>query len=215
MSGRSMSAKIKKEGFFARLQPRERVLVTALIGTALVMFSFVLFYYRFKRISQAETEIEALKEGIDMTYGQGPGLTEAKGEDPLAALGTRPVVFSSLLEEASSRTEISATQQEVQPAQDVGPSIRATSVEFDLRGGTLDQITKFLAHIEGKNGSMVLTTGLRMTSPSAEEDSLNAKIEMTAWERTDRPEQDESGTGAAGGPGALGTPAGPGAPGIP
>lgn len=187
MSGRSMSAKIKKEGFFARLQPRERVLVTALIGTALVMFSFVLFYYRFKRINEAEAEIEALKEGIDLTYSQGPGLTEEKGEDPLAALGTKPIVFSSLLEEAGSRTEIAATQQEVQPAKEVAPNIRATAVEYDLRGGTLDQITKFLAHIEGKRDSMVLTTGLRVTSPSAEQDSLNAKIEMTAWERTDAP----------------------------
>ena len=73
--------------------------------------------------------------------------------------------------------------QEEQTPVEVAPGLRRRTTEFTLRGVTLEQLTRFLAAVEGKPGRVVLTQRMLIRSSSSTEDRINAEIELSTWER--------------------------------
>ena len=185
MSGRSMSAKKIKLGWFSRLQPRERVLIMALGGVFFVMATFVLIMLRTSKVAAIEAEISELKQASDLVYTRG-----AVYQDKLAMkskreskISDKPLMFATLIENAESIAEVSASNQEEKPPFDMSENLRKRSIEFDLRGIGLTQLTKFLATVEAPGEHVVLTQRLEIRSLSPNEDRLNAELELATWER--------------------------------
>jgi hypothetical protein len=180
-----VDAKHKGPSFWERLQPRERVLVMALVGVFFVMATGVMMFLRHKQLTAIDTEIADMREGLDMTRSYGPAYQEklnAKG-DRNDHIATSPLLFSTLVEEAQTIAEVKASNEAEKPAIEIEPGLHKRTYEFDLRGVTLAQLTKFLSTVESKEGHVVLTEGLTIRSPSGSEDRLNVDVVLATWER--------------------------------
>ncbi len=193
MPGRSLSAKKVKIGFWSRLQPRERMLIMALLGVFFVMTAVVLVVLRMNRMATMEAEIVELKQATELVYTQGAVFQDklANKSKREAKISDVPLLFSTLIENAESIAEVSASNQEEKPPFEMSPNLRKRSMEFDLRGVSLTQLTKFLATIEAPGEHVVLSQRLEIRSLSPNEDRLNAQIELGTWERIAREAAEE------------------------
>jgi hypothetical protein len=177
--------KHKGPSFWERLQPRERVLVMALVGVFFVMSTGVMMFLRHSKLTAIDVEIADMRKGLDMTRSFGPAYQEKlnrKG-DRNENISSVPLLFSTLVEEAQTVAEVTASNQAEKPAIEIEPGLHKRTYEFDLRGVTLAQLTKFLSTVESKEGHMVLTEGLTIRSPSGSEDRLNVDVVLATWER--------------------------------
>jgi hypothetical protein len=180
-----VDAKHKGPSFWERLQPRERVLVMALVGVFFVMATGVMMFLRHTKLDAIEAEIADMREGIDMTRSYGPSYLEkleSKGKTH-DNISSTPLLFSTLVEEAQTVAEVTASNQAEKPAVEIEPGLHKRTYEFQLRGITLAQLTKFLSTVESKEGHIVLTEGLTIRSPSTSEDRLNVDVVLATWER--------------------------------
>lgn len=185
--------KHKGPGFWERLQPRERVLVMALVATFFIMSTLVMMFLRYKKLGAIDEEIADLREAMDMTRTMGPAYldkleNQEKGDDKLSST---PLQFSILVEEAQNTAEVTASNQAEKPAVELAPGLKKRTYEFDLRSVTLAQLTKFLSTVESKEGHMVLTEALTIRSPSASEDRLNVDVVLATWERTEAEDEEQ------------------------
>ena len=190
-----VDVKHKGPDFWERLQPRERVLVMALVGVFFLMGTAVLMFMRYKKLSTIDEEIAGLREGLDLTrtlgasYKQKLEAKEKEQED----ISSEPLLFSTLIEEAATVAEVTASNQAEKPPVEVAPGLQRRTYEFDLRGVTLAQLTKFLTALESKEDHVVLTQALTIRSPSASEDRLNVDVVLATWERVEAETVEEEG----------------------
>jgi hypothetical protein len=177
--------KHKGPSFWERLQPRERVLVMALVGVFFVMSTGVMMFLRHSKLTAIDVEIADMRKGLDMTRSFGPAYQEKlnRKDDRNEHISSVPLLFSTLVEEAETVAEVTASNQAEKPAIEIEPGLHKRTYEFDLRGVTLAQLTKFLSTVESKEGHMVLTEGLTIRSPSGSEDRLNVDVVLATWER--------------------------------
>lgn len=187
-----VDAKHKGPSFWERLQPRERVLVMALVGVFLLMAMGVMMFLRHKKLSDIDDEIADKRAGLELTRTFGPSYQEklARKAEAQQKISSTPLLFSTLVEEAQTVAEITASNQAEKPAVEVAPGLQMRTYEFDLRGVTLAQLTKFLSTVESKEDHVVLTQGLTIRSPSGSEDRLNVDVVLATWERF-TPEEDQ------------------------
>jgi type II secretory pathway component PulM len=187
-----VDAKHKGPGFWERLQPRERVLVMALVGVFLLMAMSVMMFLRHKKLSDIDEEIADMREGLDLARTLGPSYQAklARKAEAQQKISATPLLFSTLVEEAQTVAEVTASNQAEKPPIEVAPGLQMRTYEFDLRGVTLGQLTKFLSTVESKEGHVVLTQGLTIRSPSGSEDRLNVDVVLATWERVE-PEQED------------------------
>lgn len=183
-------AKHKGPSFWERLQPRERVLVMALAGVALLMFTMVLMFLRFQKLSAIDEEIADIRQGLDLARTFGPSYKEklAIKEQATEKVSAQKLMFSTLVEQAAEVAEVKVSNQAEKPAVEVAPGMHRRTYEFDLRGVTLAQLTKFLSTVEGQEGHVVLTHGLTIRSPSGSEDRLNVDVVIATYERVSQGE---------------------------
>lgn len=193
-----VDVKHKGPSFWERLQPRERVLVMALIGVAFAMFAAVLMFMRYKKLSAIDEEIADMREALDLTRTFGPSYKDklASKEQDNQKISATPLLFSTLIEQAAEVAEVKVSNQTEKPPVEVAPGLQKRTYEFDLRSVTLAQLTKFLSTVESKEGHVVLTHGLTIRSPSGNEDRLNVDVVLATYERVD---EGAAATGQAGG----------------
>jgi hypothetical protein len=179
--------KHKGPSFWERLQPRERVLVMALVGVAFAMFAAVLMFMRYKKISAIDEEIADMREALDMSRTFGPSYKDklANKDQASQKISSTPLLFSTLIEQAAEVAEVKVSNQTEKPPVEVAPGLQKRTYEFDLRSITLAQLTKFLSTVESKEGHVVLTHGLTIRSPSGSEDRLNVDVVLATYERVE------------------------------
>lgn len=191
-----VDAKHKGPSFWERLQPRERVLVMALVGVFLLMATAVMMFMRYQKLSNIDEEIADLREGLDLSRTFGPSYQDKlqKKDQQDDRISSTPLLFSTLVEEAQTVAEVTASNQAEKPPVEVAPGLQMRTYEFDLRGVTLAQLTKFLSIVESKEGHVVLTQELTIRSPSASEDRLNVDVVLATWERVEVEAEQEQGS---------------------
>ena len=177
--------------FWERLQPRERVYVMVLVGVFIFMGTSVMMFLRYKKLGGVDEEIVDLREGLDLTRTMGPSFKERQAKPADNKIPTEKLLFATLVENAQMVAEVTASNQEEKPALEVAPGIQKRTYEFDLRNVTLDQLTKFLATVEGQEDRVVLTENLTIRSPSSSEDRLNVNVVLATWERRESEEEEE------------------------
>lgn len=180
-----VDGKHKGPTFWERLQPRERVLVMALIGVAFLMGAMVLMFLRFQKLSTIDEEIADVRSGLELARTFGPSYKEklAAKQQEAAKISTQKLMFSTLIEQAAEIAEVKVSNQTEKPAVEVAPGLHRRTYEFDLRSVTLGQLTKFLSTVESQEGHVVLTHGLTIRSPSGSEDRLNVDVVLATYER--------------------------------
>lgn len=181
----SMSKKTGR-GFWARLQPRERNLIAGLVVVAVGMSLAVLFVLRSSRFGELEQQITDQKRALDLVYTRGSSYKDKlaqKGERE-RSISDKPLMWSTLIEQASSATGVSVSDQGEQPVFAPSEGIRKRTYTFYLRDVTLEQLISFITHVETKSESIVVTQRLHIRSASANEDRLNrVDVELATWER--------------------------------
>jgi hypothetical protein len=182
---KKVDPKHKGPSFWERLQPRERVLVMALVGVFFAMFMGVLMFMRHQKLAAIDEDILALREGLDLTRTLGASYQEklASKSSEDQKISAEPLLFSTLIEEAAEVAEVKVSNQTEKPPVEVAPGLHRRTYEFDLRSITLAQLTKFLSTVESKEGHVVLTQALTIRSPSASEDRLNVDVILATYER--------------------------------
>jgi len=176
----------QRVSFMARLQPRERTLVAALVITFFVMSIVVLSVLRGSRIETIAAEIEALEDSLERV-----NLTAPTYKDRVAAkakkdarISDKPLVFSTVIEQAEAKAEVSTANQETLPPQEVAPGLQQSLVRFQMRDVRMDQLAKFLAAVEaGSDEHVISTQSLLVRSPSGLEDRLNVDVELVTYQR--------------------------------
>lgn len=184
-ASRSMSAKVRSNTFWSRLQPRERMLVMLLVATFFVMATFILFFFRSQKLRGLDDEIVDMKAALELVETRGPNYQEklkAKANRE-AEIADTPLLFGTIIEQAEAVSEVSASNQQEKPTLEIAEGLRQRSIEFDLRNVTLEQLTKFISSVESQDGRVVLTQRLLVRSPSENEDRLNVEVELATWER--------------------------------
>ncbi len=180
-------------GFWEKLQPRERILVMALVAVFFVMGTAVLLFLRHQKLTKIEQAIDDLREGLDLVRSFGPGYQQklAAKDEQVSKISSEPLLFSTLIEEAEAVAEVKTSNQAEKPPVEIVPGLRKRTVEFDLRSVSLAQLTKFLSTLESKEGHVVMTQDLMIRSPSTSEDRLNVDVVLATWERYDETAQAE------------------------
>lgn len=194
MPGESMSAKAPtRRGMLSRLQPRERNLVMMLALVFFFMTLFVLFTLRSRKMNTLRDEIGDMRSGLELAYTRGSVYEQklANKANREAQISDEKIPFTTLIEDAAGKAEVSASNQEEQPPVDVAPGLRKHLIEFDLRNVSLDKLTKFLSLMESNPDHIVLTENLLIRSPSGSEDRLNVEITLASWQRTGKAPAEE------------------------
>jgi hypothetical protein len=188
-----VDAKHKGPSFWERLQPRERVLVMALVGVAFLMFTMVLMFMRYKKLTVIDEEIADMRDALDLTRTFGPSYAEklSSKEQETDKMSAEPLLFSTLIEQAAEVAEVKVSNQTEKPPVEVAPGLQKRTYEFDLRSVTLAQLTKFLSTVESKEGHVVQTHALTIRSPSGSEDRLNVDVILATYERVGEPVGEE------------------------
>jgi hypothetical protein len=181
-----MSARKPAGGFWSRLNPRERVLILVLVVVFFVMGTAVLFVVRATYLGTTRDQIATTKRALDLVYTHGAVYQDQlqRKQDRESKISAESLLFATLIERASGSLEdLAVTNQEEKPPVDIGDGLRLRTVEFDLRSVTLEMLTRFLATLESEAGHVIFTQRLLVRSPSAQEDRLNAAVELATWER--------------------------------
>ena len=189
-----VDAKHKGPGFWERLQPRERVLVMALVGVFFLMGTGVMMFLRHNKLAAYDEEIADLREGLDLGRSFGPSWKEKLDKPKTSKVATEKLLFATLIEEAKAAADgIKVQNQEEKPAQEVSPGVQKRTYEFDLRNVSLTDLTKFLSTIEGQENRVILTENLTIRSPSGSEDRLNVTVVLATWETMVGDDEEEEG----------------------
>jgi hypothetical protein len=179
-------AAVGGNGFFARLTPRERTYILVLVLVFFVMGTLVLLYFRGNSLRATEQEIAKYRLALDDLHTRG-AVYQAKMEQKKAReaeIATECVQFASLLDEARTTVEnISIANEEEEATLELGSGLTKCSYKFEVRGSTLEDLTKLLSFIESKPGQIITTENLVVRSLSAAEDRLNADVTLVTFRR--------------------------------
>lgn len=182
-----------RETFWSRLSPRERVLILALALTAFVMGTLLLLYLRNISLQETRAEIDNYRDVLNKVYTRGAVYEERLAAKRLreADIATKPILFSTLLEDAQRGIEnFNVSDQEELPILELGDGLVKRSFEFKLRGVKLKDAVNFLTAIESQPQRIILTEQLKVRSLSPLDDSLNCDVTISTWERQEEEEND-------------------------
>lgn len=186
-------------GFMARLSQRERALLGVLMLVFFITAISVLFWLRQGAFEATRAEISDLRDGLHLVRTSGTAYDTKKREKEVREAriaDAKPVVFSSLLEEAQKDLVTGTLRGEEQrPPIDVGNGLTKRVVAFEVRNVELGEVLNFLAKLEGQPGNILFVERLMLRSPSALEDRLNVEVELATWELEKQSEdaEDEEG----------------------
>jgi len=179
-------------GFMARLSQRERVLLGMLLLVFFVISVTVLFMLRSSAMAEKQTEIDALRRGLDLVYTRGTVYDlkkkeKAAREARIASI--QPMIYSSLLEEAQKTlTNGTVRGEEEKPSVEVVPGVLTKRLYgFEVRGVGLEELLNFLTKLEQEPGHFLIVERLAIKSPSSLEDRLNVEVELATWEMLKQP----------------------------
>ena len=183
-------------GFWSRLSPRERNLLTLLVVVFFVMGIGVLFLLRSDSFAASEERIAEMKRGIQLMQTRGAVYSEKLKEkaEREAMIANDPIEFAIILEQATKATleEKSTSNEEEKPPLELGEGLVKRIYSFELRRVTLEELTKFLQKVEDQPGHIVFAERIKVRSPSAVEDRINVEIDLATWEmKRDEEERDK------------------------
>lgn len=204
-----MAAPKPMGGFWARMTPRERNLVLALVLVFFGMGTIVLFYLRGNALRKTEQKIFDLTTALDVVYTRGTVYKEKleQKKEREKSISTESVLWASLVEDAARVAEgIEVTSEEELGAQALEGGLLKRSYKFKLNNITLDALTKFLTKVETEPGKIIITEKLTIRSHNDKEDRLQVDVTLATWERekneTDAEGDEDDGKAAKGASGA-------------
>lgn len=179
-----------------RMAPRERRLVTALVGAVIAFAVLVTGFLIFGSLSDSEQRNNDAREALADIAKHKDEYLEAKGrmQAQEIRIGGDPPQFAADLEEAAHEVSIQIPETNEQPAVAAGKRYLEHKVDVKLRQVDLLSLTKFLAKLE--NGRrLIMVTQLRIRKHFAEGDKLDVEFTAEAFEKVKEASKKKPGKG--------------------
>jgi len=167
-----------------RMAPRERRLVTVLIGSVATFAVLVIGFIIVGNLSDIETSNEEAREALAAIAKHKDEYIEARERVRAqeSRLGTEAPQFAFDLEEAAREVSIQIPETNEQPAVAAGKRYMEHKVDVKLRQVDLQSLSKFLSRLE--NGRrLIVVNQLRVRKHFSEGDKLDVELQALAWEK--------------------------------
>jgi general secretion pathway protein M len=184
-------------GEWNRMAPRERRLVTALVGAVVGFAVLVTGFIIYGSLSDIATSNDDTREALALIAKNKDIYLEAKRKmiDQEVRIGTEAPQFAADLEEAAREVNIQIPETNEQPALNVGKRYIQHKVDVKLRQVDLQSLTRFLAHLE-QGRRLIMVTTLRIRKHFSEGDKLDVELTAEAFEKSKEPPKKKLGKGA-------------------
>jgi general secretion pathway protein M len=171
-------------GEWNRMAPRERRLVTGLIGAVVAFAVLVAGFLILGSLSEQAEANDAAREALADIARHRDDYLEAKGR--LVAqevrIGTEPPQFAADLEEAAREVSIQIPETNEQSAVPVGKRYLEHKVDVKLRQVDLQSLSKFLAKLESGR-RLIVVNQLHVRKHFSEGDKLDVEFTAVAYEK--------------------------------
>jgi len=167
-----------------RMAPRERRLVSVLIGAVVAFAVLVTGFIIVGNLSDIETANEDAREALAAIAKHKDEYIEARERMRAqeVRIGTEPPQFAADLEEAAREVSIQIPETNEQPAVPVGKRYLEHKVDVKLRQVDLQSLSKFLSRLE--NGRrLIVVSQLRIRKHFSEGDKLDVEFQALAYEK--------------------------------
>jgi general secretion pathway protein M len=167
-----------------RMAPRERRLVTALVGSVIAFAVLVTGFIVFSNISDIKENNQATREALADIAKHRDDFLEARERmrQQEVRIGPEGPQFAADLEEAAREVSIQIPETNEQPAVPVGKRYLEHKVDVKLRQVDLPSLSKFLAHLE-QGRRLIVVNGLRVRKHFSEGDKLDVELTAVGYEK--------------------------------
>jgi general secretion pathway protein M len=172
------------QGEWNRMAPRERRLVSVLIGAVVAFAVLVTGFIIVGNLSDIETSNEEAREALADIAKHKDDYIEARERMRAqeVRIGTEPPQFAADLEEAAREVSIQIPETNEQPPVAVGKRYLEHKVDVKLRQVDLQSLSKFLARLE--NGRrLIVVSQLHVRKHFSEGDKLDVELTALAYEK--------------------------------
>jgi general secretion pathway protein M len=166
------------------MAPRERRLVTALVGSVIAFAVLVTGFIVFSNISDIKENNQATREALADIAKHRDDFLEARERmrQQEVRIGPEGPQFAADLEEAAREVSIQIPETTEQPAVPVGKRYLEHKVDVKLRQVDLPSLSKFLAHLE-QGRRLIVVNGLRVRKHFSEGDKLDVELTAVGYEK--------------------------------
>ena len=167
-----------------RMAPRERRLVTGLIGAVVAFAVLVTGFIILGNLRDIEDSNEKVRDALAAIAKHRDDYLEARERMRAQELriGNEPPQFAADLEAAAKEVSIQIPETNEQPAVPVGKRYLEHKVDVKLRQVDLQSLSKFLARLE--NGRrLIVVDQLRVRKHFSEGDKLDVELTAAAYEK--------------------------------
>jgi len=171
-------------GEWNRMAPRERRLVTILVGAVVAFAVLVTGFLIISNLGDIAEKNNDAREALALIAKNKDIYLEAKQlmVTQEVRIGTEPPQFAADLEEAAREVSIQIPETNEQPTVPVGKRYLEHKVDVKLRQVDLQSLSKFLAKLE--NGRrLIVVDQLRVRKHFSEGDKLDVELTAVAYEK--------------------------------
>jgi len=167
-----------------RMAPRERRLVTALVGSVIGFAVLVTGFIVFGNISDIKESNQDTREALAAMAKHRDEYIEARERMRAqeVRIGPEGPQFAADLEEAAREVSIQIPETNEQPAVPVGKRYLEHKVDVKLRQVDLPSLSKFLAHLE-QGRRLIVINQLRVRKHFSEGDKLDVELTAVGYEK--------------------------------
>jgi general secretion pathway protein M len=167
-----------------RMAPRERRLVTVLVGSVVTFAVLVTGFIVFGNISDIKQSNEDTREALANIAKHRDEYLEARERmrSQEVRIGAEGPQFAADLEEAAREVSIQIPETNEQPAVAVGKRYLEHKVDVKLRQVDLPSLSKFLAHLE-QGRRLIFVNQLRVRKHFSEGDKLDVEFTAVGYEK--------------------------------
>jgi general secretion pathway protein M len=167
-----------------RMAPRERRLVTALVGAVVGFAVLVTGFIVFGNISDTKEGNEATRKALADIAKHRDDYLEARERmrQQEVRIGPEGPQFAADLEEAAREVSIQIPETNEQPAVPVGKRYLEHKVDVKLRQVDLPSLSKFLAHLE-QGRRLIIVDQLHIRKHFSEGDKLDVELTAVGYEK--------------------------------
>jgi general secretion pathway protein M len=167
-----------------RMAPRERRLVTALVGAVVAFAVLVTGFIIIGNLHDIKDNNDATREALADIAKHRDDFLEARERmrSQELRIGPEGPQFAADLEEAAREVSIQIPETNEQPAVAVGKRYLEHKVDVKLRQVDLPSLSKFLAHLE-QGRRLIIVNVLRIRKHFSEGDKLDVELTAVGYEK--------------------------------
>lgn len=181
------------------LNPREQRLVTLLGGVLGFLLVIGLPGFLEYLVIARKSGNEALRDAIEQIQTARTGIRErqSRHDSVVARYAVKAPALGGYIEQTARAQKLEVTDSQDRPQTPIGKRYVERTTVIHLKKAGMYGIAKFMENLESKNQALRVTR-INIRKRSAEPDSYDVEVGVSAWDRTEPPPSSSSGGAAPG-----------------